>query len=219
MVTEGRVFVNSQKAVSPAQEFLEDAKIEVRGERKYVGRGAEKLAGAIEGFHISVEEKICADIGVATGGFTQVLLQHGAKKVYAIDTARGKLVPKLREDPRVAVMEGMDVRDIEKLPDHPKLIAIDVSLVSLRSILPAVLRLMDENADVIALFKPQYETRDPKMLKHGIVIDDNYRESLFQDFIAWAKMGGWNIAGTMVSPIRGSEGNIEYLLYITRTEH
>lgn len=218
MVTEGRVFVNGAKAISPAQEFFSDAEIKVRGEKKYVGRGAEKLAGAFETFKISAEGKVCADIGSATGGFTQVLLQHGAKKVYAIDTACGKLASKLREDPRVTVMEGMDVRDIEKLPDHPKLIAVDVSLVSLRSILPAVLRLMDENADVISLFKPQYETRDPKMLKHGIVIDDSYRESLFRDFIAWAKMGGWNITGTMVSPIRGSEGNIEYLLHATRTE-
>ncbi|MBI2056101.1 MAG: TlyA family RNA methyltransferase [Candidatus Sungbacteria bacterium] len=216
VVTEGRVFVDGQKAVSPAQEFPETAKIEVRGRRKYVGRGAEKLAGAMEKFQAEADGKICADIGSATGGFTQVLLENGAKKVYAIDTAKGKLDLKLREDPRVEVMEGTDVRDIKKLQDTPKLVTIDVSLVSLRNILLAVMRLMPQGGEVVALFKPQYETRDPKMLKAGIVTDDIYREALFQDFIAWAREVGWKVMQTMVSPIRGGEGNVEYLIHLKR---
>lgn len=213
LVTEGRVFAEGHKAISPAQEFSREAKIEVRAARKYVGRGAEKLVAAMEFFHVSAEGKICADIGAATGGFTQVLLQYGAKKVYAIDTAKGKLDIKLREDQRVAVMEGTDVRDLSELPDLPKLVTIDVSLVSLRSILPAVSRLMAPGGEVIALFKPQYETRNPKMLRHGIIMDDRYRESMFRDFIAWAEGNGWKTTETMVSPIRGSEGNTEYLIH------
>lgn len=216
MVTEGRVFVNSQKAVSPAQEFFEDAKINVRKEKEYVGRGAEKLAGAMQEFRIQAEGKICADIGAATGGFTQVLLHHGAKKVYAIDTAKGKLALKLREDPRVVVMEGTDVRDCKELPEVPELVTIDVSLISLRNILPVVAKIMNQYGEVVALFKPQYEACDPKMLKHGVIVDESYREFLVKDFIAWGEACGWNVKQTIISPIRGTEGNVEYLIDLKR---
>ncbi len=208
--------MNSQKAISPAQEFFESSEINVRKEKEYVGRGAEKLAGAMQVFRIRVEGKICADIGAATGGFTQVLLQHGAKKVYAIDTAKGKLAFKLREDSRVAVMEGTDVRNLLGLPEIPELVTIDVSLISLRNILPAASRIMNQNGEVVALFKPQYEARDQKMLRHGIIIDESYREFLVKDFIAWAETSGWKVRQTTISPIQGAEGNIEYLIYLKR---
>ena len=136
IVTEGRVLVNGQKAVSPSQMVGEDDEVEVVGEKEYVGRGAYKLEAALAKFNIDVHEKVCADIGSATGGFVEVLLKRGAKKVYAIDTARGKLALKLREDPRVAVMEETDVRDVESLPERPELSTGDVSLISLRGILP-----------------------------------------------------------------------------------
>jgi 23S rRNA (cytidine1920-2'-O)/16S rRNA (cytidine1409-2'-O)-methyltransferase len=216
MVTEGRVLANGAKTISPAQEFLEDVKIYIRGEKKYVGRGAEKLAAAIKEFGIQVKGKICADIGAATGGFTQVLLQNDAKEVYAIDTAKGKLDFSLREDQRVIVMEECDVRDLQELPELPEFVTIDVSLISLRDILPAVRRVMDNTGEVVALFKPQYEARDMTKLKHGIVTDDYYRESLLKDFVVCLEANSWKIAGTMVSPIRGSKGNVEYLLYLRR---
>ena len=137
-VTEGNIFVNGQKAVSPAQPVFSDAVIEVRSSSEYVGRGAYKLKAALDAFAIEVKGKVCVDIGAATGGFTEVLLQYGAKKVYAIDTARGKLALKIRTNPQVVVMEGVDVRDCAALPEKADIVAIDVSLVSLRGILSAV---------------------------------------------------------------------------------
>lgn len=213
VVTEGRVLVNGQKAVSPSQMVVKDAKIEVLEEKKYVGRGALKLEAALKNFKIDVSGKVCADIGSATGGFVQVLLEHGAKKVYAIDTAKGKLDLKLRNDKRVIVMESTDVRDLEILPEPIDFITIDVSLISLRNILPHVGRFLDKNGAVIALFKPQYETRDPKILKHGVIKDSKARENLLNDFLKWADENKWRVLGKIESPIRGSEGNIEYLIY------
>lgn len=214
VVTEGRVFVNGQKAVSPAQPVRPDAKIEVQGGEKFVGRGAIKLAAALEKFGIEVSGKVCADIGAATGGFTEVLLSHGAKRVYAIDTARGKLALKLRNDPRVAVMEETDIRHLDTLPDSVDLITIDVSLLPLEQILPHAGRILAENGEMVALFKPQYQTRDQKILRHGIVKDQDAREELLNDFRQWAEKHGWKILGETESPIKGGEGNVEYLIHL-----
>lgn len=213
-VTEGRVFVEGQKAVSPAQMFLPNAKIEVRPERQYVGRGAYKLVGALDVFDIKVEDMICADIGAATGGFTQVLLTRGAAKVYAIDTAKGKLAFKLRDDPRVVVMEETDVRHLEQLPELADIVTIDVSLITLRDILPHVLRLIKPDGSAAVLFKPQYEARDSAMLRHGIIKDDATRVQLFNDFVAWLPAHKWRVVKWIESPIRGSKGNVEYLLHL-----
>lgn len=211
IVTEGRVFVEEQKAVSPAQKVVPSRRIEVRGEKKYVGRGAYKLAGALDAFAIDVTGLVCIDIGAATGGFTQVLLERGAKKVYAIDTAKGKLAPKLRTYSRVVTMEGTDIRHLEQLPELADFATIDISLISLRDILPSAKRLLKQNGLVVALFKPQYETRDPSILRHGIIKDDAPRKRLLTDFEAWLVEHHWKIEGRIESPIRGSEGNVEYL--------
>lgn len=213
VVTEGRVFVDGQKAVSPAQPVDPAANIEMKRAREFVGRGAYKLKAALEKFSITVEGKICADIGAATGGFTEVLLKYGAKKVYAIDTAKGKLDPKLRDNSRVVVMEETDVRDLEYLPEVPEIVSIDVSLISLSSILPAVKKFAP-GAEVVALFKPQYEARDPSMLHHGVIKNPEVREGLLSDFKGWLSEHEWNIKEVVESPIRGSEGNVEYLIYL-----
>lgn len=215
IVTEGRVTIDGQKAVTPAHLVAEGAVIAVREELPYVGRGAYKLAAALDAFPVEIAAKICADIGAATGGFTQILIERGAAKVYAIDTARGKLAFKIRQDPRVIVMEQTDVRDLASLPEPIDLAVIDISLISLRDILPAVRRFLKPEGPVVALFKPQYETRDPAMLRHGIVRDDETREALRDDFIAWAGKNKWRIAGAITSPIRGGKGNMEHLLYLT----
>lgn len=215
VVTEGRVLVNTQKAVSPAQFVVPEDRIEVRGGDGYVGRGALKLDAALEQFGIDVSDKVCADIGAATGGFTEVLLRRGAAKVYAIDTCYGKLAPKIREDARVVVMERTDVRDVNNLPEAINLVTIDVSLVPLEHILPAVRRLVAPKGFVVALLKPQYETRDAKALRHGIVRDDTVRENILQDFLAWTKENEWKVIHWIESPIRGSKGNIEYLVWLT----
>ncbi|MBI2640632.1 MAG: TlyA family RNA methyltransferase [Candidatus Sungbacteria bacterium] len=214
IVTEGRVFVEGQKATSPAQQVYPDARVEVRGPREFVGRGAYKLEAALEKFKIDVSGKICADIGAATGGFTEVLLKYGARKVYAIDTARGKLAPKLREDSRVAVMEGVDVRDIESLPDPIEIATMDVSLIPLENILPHMRHFLKLRGDIIALFKPQYQTRDSKILRHGVIRDTKEREGLLENFLQWAEEHGWKIMGQMESPIRGGSGNAEYLIWL-----
>ncbi|TSC78431.1 MAG: 23S rRNA (cytidine1920-2'-O)/16S rRNA (cytidine1409-2'-O)-methyltransferase [Parcubacteria group bacterium Gr01-1014_33] len=214
LVTEGRVFLNGQKAISPAQMVGAEANVEVRENAKYVGRGAVKLEAALEKFRIDVNGKICADIGAATGGFTQALLERGAKTVYAVDTARGKLALKLREDPRIIVMEGTDIRHLEKLPELARYATIDVSLVSLQNVLAHVRRFLLPEGEVIALFKPQYETRDPKALVRGVIKDPRIREKLLHDFVEWAERNGWRIKEWMESPIRGSEGNTEYLLLL-----
>ncbi len=214
-VTEGLVFVDGQKAVSPAQLIWPDAKIEIRGKPEYVGRGAFKLEAALKKFGVDVSGKICADIGAATGGFTEVLLKYGAKKVYAIDTARGKLAPKLRGDSRVVVMEKTDIRDLESLPDPIEIATIDVSLIPLQDILSRMQAgLLSPKGRVIALFKPQYQTRDRKLLRRGIVTDTHAREKLLEIFLQWAEERGWKIKETMESPIRGNEGNLEYLLWL-----
>lgn len=216
IVTEGRVFVNGQKAVAPAQQVTPEDVIDVRGGEQYVGRGALKLEAALKEFSVSVKGKICADVGAATGGFTEVLLKNGAEKVYAIDTAKGKLALKLRNDPRVIVMEGTDVRGLPKLPEKADITAIDISLIPLENILSAVKKLLAENAIVIALLKPQYQTRNPKELRHGIVKDDETREHILERFRAWLSGNGWREAGFMESPIRGGEGNVEYLFLLKK---
>ncbi len=213
LVTEGRVIVNSQKAISPAQMVRQDAVIEIRGEAKYVGRGALKLEAALDQFGIDPRGKTCADIGAATGGFTQVLLERGAKKVYAIDTARGKLALKLRRDPRVVVMEKTDARKLESLPEPIDLATSDISLIPLEQILPHVRRIAPQ-AEIVALFKPQYETRNPAILKHGIVRDDRAREKIVSDFEKWLSEHHWTLKGKIASPIKGDKGNKEYLFVI-----
>ena len=210
IVTEGRVFVEGQKAISPSQMVLPAAKIEVRMPMRYVGRAAFKLEGALNEFGVDVAGLVCIDIGAATGGFTQVLLERGAAKVYAVDTAKGKLALKMREHSLVVVMEESDIRHTE-LPERADIATIDISLISLREILPHARRLLKNEGRVVALFKPQYEVRDPRMLTHGIVKSDEDRAKLFDDFVVWLGENKWRIVKQMVSPIRGSKGNTEYL--------
>lgn len=214
IVTEGRVFIDGQKAISPAQLVGEDADIEVKNADGYVGRGAYKLEAALAAFGVDAAGKICADIGAATGGFTEVLLRRGAAKVYAIDTAHGKLALKIRQDPRVVVMEQTDVRHLKSLPEQIDIAVIDVSLISLRDIVASVRRLLAPQGAVVALFKPQYETRDPAILRHGVIRDSAEREKLATDFAAYAAKSDWKIKGKIESPIRGSKGNGEYLFYL-----
>ena len=215
IVTEGRVLIDGQKAISPAQFVGVDARVEVKGDDAYVGRGALKLEAALEKSGIDALGKICIDIGAATGGFTEVLLRRGAAKVYAIDTARGKLALKIRQDPRVVVMEDTDIRDVERLPEEADIAVIDISLISLRDILASARRLLASDGAVAALFKPQYETRDPTILHHGVIRDSRDREKLLMDFTDWLGQNGWRVVGKIESPIRGGKGNVEYLLWLT----
>lgn len=216
IVTEGRVFVDGQKAVSGAQLIGAGAQVKAREDKQFVGRGAYKLEAAMNQFKADAKEKTCLDIGAATGGFTEVLLNHGAKKVYAVDTAKGKIAYKLREHPKVVVMEETDIRGLKKLPEDVGIVTIDVSLIPLREILPEATRFLSKDGAVIALLKPQYETRDPKMLRHGVIKNARDRKKILDDFLRFARDARWEVRDWMESPIRGSEGNIEYLLYCIR---
>lgn len=212
-VTEGDIFVEGQKAISPAQLFAEDAPLRLKDRPRYVGRGGLKLEAALRDFAISVQGKICADIGAATGGFTDVLLQNGAKKVYAIDTGTGKLALKLREDPHVVVMEKTNILYIEALPEAIDIAVVDVSFTSLRLVLPSLKEFLKKPGEAIILFKPQYEVEE-KELRHGIVEDESLRLRALNSFKTWIAESGWKIKGSMPSPIPGSKGNIEYLLHL-----
>ena len=214
IVTEGRVFVSGQKAISPAQLAGPNDNVEVRGMREYVGRGASKLEAAMEHFKISAEGAVCADVGAATGGFVEVLLRRGAVRVFAIDAGRGKLDVKLREDPRVVVMEGVNVLTFGHLPEAIRLVTIDVSFTSLKLVLPAIRHWLAADGQVIALFKPQYEIEDKSVLKRGILGDDGVRQELLERFRTWLRKNHWQELGFMESPIRGTTGNVEYLFHL-----
>lgn len=214
LILGGDIFVQSQKAVSPAQLYPEEVAIEIRGASQYVGRGGEKLAHAVTEFGINPEGRICLDIGSATGGFVDVLLQHGAKKVYAIDTAKGKLDLKLREDPRVVVMEETNILNLSSLREPVDIITIDVSLTSLRQVFPHLKKFLQPHGEVMALFKPQYEVANKKFLKHGILEDEVIRIQTLNEFLVWLSDNGWKLLGQTPSPIKGLEGNIEFLLYM-----
>src|SRR3989344_2582935 len=218
IVTEGRVLVSGQKAVSGAQVIREETDVQIKAIKPYVGRGAYKLEAALSQFEISAQDRVCLDIGAATGGFTEVLLNRGAKKVYAVDTAKGKIALKLREDSRVAVMDATDIRSLKELPDPIELVTIDVSLIPLQEILPHVKRFLAPAGDVVALLKPQYETRDLRMLRHGVIKNMRDRKRIVEGFLRFARDDGWSIRDYIESPIRGSEGNIEYLLHIQIVE-
>jgi 23S rRNA (cytidine1920-2'-O)/16S rRNA (cytidine1409-2'-O)-methyltransferase len=213
VVTEGRVFVDGQKAISPAQPVTEIMRVEVRKGREFVGRGALKLDAAIREFKMDVTGFVCADVGAATGGFTEVLLKHGAEKVYAIDTARGKLDPKIREDARVVVMEDENALRIGRLPEPIDLVVIDVSLTSLRVVLPVIRGWLKDDGSVVALLKPQYEA-EAKDLHHGIVQTDAIRARIMSEFRVWLTQERWEERGMILSPIRGSEGNTEFLFWL-----
>lgn len=212
-VTEGFVRVDGRKAVSPAQTFDPDAPITVKEPARYVGRGGLKLEAAFAEFSINVEGKICADIGAATGGFADVMLRRGAKLVYAIDVGTGKLALKLREDPRVVVMEKTNILYLESLPGPIEFFAADLSFTSLRLVLPAIKKFLTAGAEAAVLFKPQYEAPLAD-IKHGIVEDEAARVRELDAFVEWATAEGWDVKGRKESPIRGAKGNVEYLVWL-----
>ncbi|MBI2212426.1 MAG: TlyA family RNA methyltransferase [Acidobacteria bacterium] len=183
-------------------------------EHPWVGRGGMKLAAALDRFAISPEGLVCADIGASTGGFTDVLLQQGAKKVYAIDVGYGQLDAKLRADARVVNREKCNARylDASDFDDPVELVSIDVSFISLKLILPAVLELIVPRGRVIALIKPQFEVGKGEVGKGGIVRDDAIRAAAVDGIVAFATALGFDVEGLIESPIKGAEGNVEYLV-------
>lgn len=218
IIMSGQVYVDGQKADKPGTAYDENAELEVRGAAcPYVSRGGLKLEKALRDFHVDPHGYVCSDSGASTGGFTDCLLQKGAKKVYAIDVGYGQLDWKIRSDPRVVVMERTNIRYVtpEQLGEALDLSVIDVSFISLKIVLPVVKTLLKENGQVICLIKPQFEAGKEKVGKKGVVHDPQTHKEVLGQFVALSKELGFTILGLTFSPVKGPEGNIEFLSHLT----
>lgn len=219
LIMAGQVYVDNQKCDKAGTVVPEGASVEVRGETlKYVSRGGLKLEKAMIEFPISLEGKVTMDIGASTGGFTDCMLQNGAVKVYAVDVGYGQLAWKLRTDERVVNMERTNIRYVEDLPDKIDFASIDVSFISLKLVLPVAYKLLSDNGEVAALVKPQFEAGREQVGKKGVVRDINVHYQVVENAVNTAKEIGFYPSGLSFSPIKGPEGNIEYLLYLKKTE-
>ena len=214
VIMAGEVFVSGQRVDKSGTFIPEDAEIEIRGKKlPYVSRGGLKLEKALDTFPVTVEEKICMDTGASTGGFTDCMLQRGAARVYAVDVGYGQLDYRLREDPRVICLERTNARYLtrEQVPEELDFATVDVSFISLRLILPAVRGLLKSDGQVICLVKPQFEAGREKVGKKGVVRDPKVHLEVLEQFFVNAEEADFSVRGITFSPIRGPEGNIEYL--------
>ena len=218
-IMAGDVYVDGNKEDKAGTKVDVNANIELRGKvMPYVSRGGYKLEKAMEVFPVTIEGKICMDIGSSTGGFTDCMLQNGASKVYSIDVGYGQLAWKLRNDERVVCMEKTNVRDIteEQVPDKPQFASVDVSFISLTKVIPPALNVMSDDAQLVCLIKPQFEAGREKVGKKGVVRDKKVHEEVILKIIDFAFEIGLNVIGIDFSPIKGPEGNIEYLIMLDR---
>ena len=218
LIMSGIVFVNEQKADKAGDIVPPDAKVEVRGhDIGFVSRGGLKLAKAMKVFPLSPAGKVCMDIGASTGGFTDCMLQNGAKKVYAVDVGYGQLDWKLRQDERVVCMERTNARYLtkEQIPEPLDFVSVDVSFISLGLIFPALRPLLADNANLVCLIKPQFEAGKDKVGKKGVVRDPKVHLAVLEQFLRHAAENDLTVKGMTYSPIKGPEGNIEYLGWLT----
>ena len=220
LIMEGLVYVNGQKEDKPGTQFDIYSNIEVRGKAlPYVSRGGLKLEKAMQVWPITLTGRVCMDVGASTGGFTDCMLQNGAEKVYAVDVGYGQLAWKLRNDDRVINLEKTNVRYIteEQVPEAVSFVSIDVSFISLTKVLEPVKSLMAERGEIVALVKPQFEAGREKVGKKGVVREAATHVEVCENVIAYARSIGFGILGLTFSPIKGPEGNIEYLLHLQNT--
>lgn len=224
VIMAGQVYVDHQKADKPGTVYPSTAQVEVRGPvMPYVSRGGLKLEKAMRTFGLKLDGKTAMDIGASTGGFTDCMLQNGAVKVYSVDVGYGQLAWKLRTDPRVINLERTNIRYVtrEQVPDPIDFVSVDVSFISLKLVLPVARELMSENAQAVCLIKPQFEAGRENVGKKGVVRDPAVHIQVIRQVVEFVKELGFTILGLTFSPVKGPEGNIEYLLYIQKglTEH
>ncbi len=221
IIMAGNVYVNNQKADKAGYQVKDDDKVEVRGKlNPYVSRGGLKLEKAILNFGVDLKDKVCMDIGASTGGFTDCMLQNGAVKVYSVDVGYGQLAWKLRQDERVVNMERTNIRNVTK-DDIGALLnfaSIDVSFISLKLVLPVAKELLSDNGEILCLIKPQFEAGRDKIGKKGVVRDINVHYEVVESIVEFSKGIGLYPKNLSFSPIKGPEGNIEYLLHLTKNE-
>ena len=215
LVMEGRVYQGEERVAKPSDLVRRGFPLILREGRPYVSRGAKKLIKALDAFDISVESKVCVDIGASTGGFTDALLKRGAARVYAVDVGYGLLDWKLRNDARTVVMERTNARFLrpEQFDPPPSFGAADVSFISLKAIMPAAFSILAHEAACVALIKPQFEAK-PEYVKKGVVRDRSVHEQVISDIARFVARAGWTPAKLIPSPIRGAKGNVEFLLLI-----
>lgn len=221
LIMAGNIFVREQREDKPGSTFPEDAPIELRGKAmKYVSRGGYKLEKAIELWQPPLENQICMDVGSSTGGFTDCMLQNGAHKVYAIDVGTNQLAWKLRQDDRVVSMEKTNIRYVTRteIPEEITFASIDVAFISLTKVLLPVRELLAHEGRLVCLVKPQFEAGREKVGKKGVVRDQNVHKEVLENIIAFVLTVGFRIIDFSFSPIKGPEGNIEYLLYLEKTK-
>lgn len=221
LIMAGVVYVNNQKADKPGMQIKDDDSIEVRSNPlKYVSRGGLKLEKAMSSFDIKLDGLVCADIGASTGGFTDCMLQNGAKKVYSIDVGYGQLAWKLRTDPRVVNMERTNFRYVtkEQVPDELSFASVDVSFISLFLIVPVMRTLMRNDAYAVCLIKPQFEAGRDKIGKKGVVRDKSVHIEVVDNIIWMMLNNGFSVSGLDYSPVKGPEGNIEYLILVQKSD-
>lgn len=217
LILSGAVFSGEQRIEKPGERLPAEAPLEIRGaELPYVSRGGVKLAHALDTFGVTVQGRVALDVGASTGGFTDCLLQRGAARVYAIDVGYGQLAWKLRTDPRVSLFERTNIRHFNpgRLPEQPSLAVIDVSFISLRLVLPAVLPLLCSGAELLPLVKPQFEVGRERVGRGGVVRDPEARREAVTSIRQFAEELGLVCRGETASPIPGPKGNVEYFLYL-----
>ena len=220
IIMAGIVYVNGQKADKAGTEVTEKDKIELHGEPlRYVSRGGLKLEKAFASFPIQIQGAICMDIGASTGGFTDCMLQNGAQKVYAIDVGYGQLAWKLRTDTRVINLERTNFRHVtrEQVTEQVNFASVDVSFISLTLILPVAHSLLSEDGEMVCLIKPQFEAGREKVGKKGVVRDSSVHREVIEMIVEYARTQSLGILGLDFSPIKGPEGNIEYLIYLDKS--
>lgn len=223
LIMAGQVYIKNQKCDKAGTMLDEnETEVEVRGEQlKYVSRGGLKLEKAIEQFPIDLKNKVTMDIGASTGGFTDCMLQNGAKKVFAVDVGYGQFAWKLRQDPRVVNMERTNIRYVtpEDIGEEINFASIDVSFISLKLVLPTAHTLLSDEGEIVALIKPQFEAGRGQVGKKGVVRDKNIHFDVVRTVLDFAADNGFSVLGLSYSPIKGPEGNIEYLAFLKKSDN
>lgn len=215
LIMAGQVRVNGQVALKPATAIPSDSALEVESGPRFVSRGGGKLDAALAAFAIDVGGRACADVGASTGGFTDCLLQRGAAKVYALDVGKGVLHWKLRNDPRIVVMEETNARFVESLPEKVSLVSVDASFISLKVLLPVIQHWLADNSEVVCLIKPQFEAgRRHTARGQGVIRDPEIHKQVILEVLTFAQKIGFGLRGLIRSPVLGPKGNAEFLVWL-----
>lgn len=218
LIKKGKVMVGGEIITKASKDFndVPELKIEILEQPKYVGRGGLKLEKALTEFKINPADLVCLDVGSSTGGFTDCLLQNGARKIYAVDVGTDQFDPELKKDSRVVLMEQTDIRAVQNLPEKASLAVIDVSFISLELVLESVKNLLKKDGQIIALVKPQFETIKEAKNKSGVVKNDDFRKKVLENIKTFCQKIDLEIIGATDSPILGGSGNKEYLLLLQK---